>query len=333
MMSPELRFGRLSLGTGSLGGLQQPISGVTFNATVDAAWNAGIRYFDTAPIYGLGVSERRLGDSLRRRPREDFILSTKIGRLLRHPDAPTGGAELDHGYDEAWHDVPRQKLVVDFSADAAIRSIEESLARLGLSKVDIVYIHDTFEEHHYRAAMSGAYPALERLRRDGTIGAIGVGIGRTATLQRFAEDGDFDCFLVAGRYTLLDHAGAAGLLAACTRRNISIVLGGVYNSGILADPYRDAVSFDYRPADQDRIARAQKLDHICRAHRVPLKAAALQFPLAHPAVETVLLGAASPAEIAENVSLARLQLPAALWDDLRTAQLIDPGMPTPAAVA
>lgn len=198
-----------------------------------------------------------------------------------------------------------------------------------MTRIDSVYIPDTFDDHHYRAAVAGAYPALERLRREGTIHALGVGIGRTATLQRFADDGDFDCFLVAGRYTLLDHAGAADLLAACTRRNISIVLGGVYNSGILADPYLDAASFDYHQADQERIARAQKLDRICRDHGVPLKAAALQFPLAHPAVETVLLGAASPAEIAENVSLARLPLPAALWADLRTAQLIDPSMPSP----
>lgn len=326
-------LGRLSLGTGSLGGLQRPISTETFNGTIDAAWNSGIRYFDTAPIYGLGVSEQRLGASLQQRQREEFILSTKIGRLLRYPDEPTGSAELDHGYDQAWYDVQRRKLVVDFSAEATLRSIEESLERLAVDRIDIVYIHDTFEEHHYRAAMTGAYPALERLRLEGAIGSIGVGIGRTETLRRFAEDGDFDYFLVAGRYTLLDHSGAGELLSACTRRKISIVLGGVFNSGILADPYGQGASFDYRPADIERIARARRLDSICRDHGVSLKAAALQFPLAHPAVETVLLGSSSPEEIAENVSLAGLQLPAKLWSDLRAEQLISADMPTPPAAA
>jgi D-threo-aldose 1-dehydrogenase len=331
MTSSNRRLGRLSLGTGSLGGLQRPISAATFCATIDAAWDSGIRYFDTAPIYGLGVAEQRLGASLMQRPREEFILSTKIGRLLRQPNEPTGSAELDHGYDQAWHDVPRRKLVVDFSAEATLRSIDESLGRLGLDRIDIVYIHDTFEEQHYRAAMKGAYPALERLRREGTIGSIGVGIGRIETLRRFAQDGDFDYFLVAGRYTLLDHEGAGPLLTACTQRNISIVLGGVFNSGILADPYSQGASFDYRPADIARIARARHLESICRDHGVSLKAAALQFPLAHPAVETVLLGSSSPEEISENVSLAGLELPATLWSDLRAAQLISADMPTPSA--
>ena len=322
-------LGRLSLGTGSLGGLQRPISAATFDATIDAAWDLGIRYFDTAPIYGLGVSEQRLGANLRRRPREEMILSTKIGRLLRHPDQHTGAAELDHGYDDAWYDVPRKKLVVDFSAEATLRSIEESQERLGQQRIDIVYIHDTFEEHQYRAAMTGAYPALERLRAEGIIGSIGVGIGRTETLLRFAEDGDFDYFLVAGRYTLLDHSGAAELLSVCTRRKISVVVGGVFNSGIMADPYVEGPSFDYRSAHVELIARARRIDGVCRDHGVPLKAAALQFPLAHPAVETVLLGSTSPEETMENVRLASLELPSALWSDLRTEQLIAADMPKP----
>lgn len=318
----SLMVSRLALGTGFLGGLGEPVPEERFAATVAAAHEAGITYFDTAPIYGLGVSEERLGRALAGLPRSEYILSSKIGRLLRQPGTIARGAELDTSYEGAWHGVPQRALVVDFSHDGALRSVEESLARLNLSRLDIVYIHDTFEEHQYRAAMEGAYRGLSRLREEGTVAALGVGIGRTDLLERYAHDGDFDCFLVAGRYTLLDHAAAAGLVATCRRKSISIMLGGVFNSGILADPWRERASFDYRPAEAAVIERARHIDRICTVHGVPLKAAALQFPLAEPAVAAVVLGASRPQEVAENVSLADRDIPSALWSDLASAGLL-----------
>ena len=326
-----LDLGPLSLGTGSLGGLHHPVSAEAFAETVASALRLGIRTFDTAPIYGLGVSEQRLGAALRHYPRDALVVSTKIGRLLHDPCSYIGNAEIDNGYDGAWHGVPPQKIVVDFSYDATFRSVSESLERLGLDRIDIVYIHDTFEEHHYRSSMEGAYRALDKLRREGAIGAIGVGIGHIDKLRRFAADGDFDCFLVAGRYTLLDHTHARELLTACERRNITIVLGGVFNSGLLADPYCAAPLFDYRPAPPELVARTRELDRICRAHGVPLKAAALQFPLAHPAVATVLLGAATPSELEENVRLADLPISDVLWSDMRTAGLLSSNAVAPVA--
>jgi D-threo-aldose 1-dehydrogenase len=320
---------RLALGTGFLGGLGETVAAARFAETVAAAWAAGVTYFDTAPIYGLGVSEERLGSALADRPRAQYVVSSKIGRLLRAPGTAGKAAELDRSYEGAWRGVPPRDLVVDFSHDGALRSVEESLTRLGLSRLDIVYIHDTFEEHQYVAAMGGAYPALSRLRDEGIVGALGVGIGRIDMLERYARDGDFDCFLVAGRYTLLDHAPAANLVATCRRKSISITAGGVFNSGILADPWRERASFDYRPAEAAIVERARRLDGICAAHGVPLKAAALQFPLAEPAVASVVMGASRPQEVEDNVALASLAIPAALWRDLATAGLIAEGARIP----
>ena len=320
---------RLSLGTGFLGGLHEPVAEERFAATIAAALGHGINYLDTAPIYGLGVSEERLGDALAARPRDSYVLSTKIGRLLRGRQQSLPGAELDESYDGAWHGVPPRTIVVDFGYDATLRSLEESLQRLRLDRLDIVYIHDTFEEHHYRAAMDGAYRALDRLRSEGTIRAVGVGIGRTSVLLRFAQDGDFDCFLVAGRYTLLDQEGSSELLAVCRERAISIVLGGVFNSGILADPWRDDASFDYQPAAAARLEKARRLDHICRAHGIPLTAAALQFPLAEPAVATILMGASRPEEVIDNIRLAQMEIPPGLWADLRAEKLLPAEVATP----
>ncbi len=327
----SLKVSRLSLGTGFLGGLGEIVSDERFAGTVSAARARGVTYFDTAPIYGLGVSEERLGKALLGAPRDEFVISSKVGRLLSTPGTAGRGAELDRSYEGAWRGVPQRDLVVDFSRDGALRSLEESLARLHLSHLDIVYIHDTFEEHQYRAAMDGAYPALSQLRDEGVIGALGVGIGRIDMLERYAGDGDFDCFLVAGRYTLLDHAAAARLIATCSRKSISIMLGGVFNSGILADPWRNRASFDYRPADAAIVERARQLDGICAAHGVPLKAAAMQFPLAEPAVASVVMGASRPDEVAENVALASLPIPGALWRDFATAGLIADGAARPNA--
>ena len=325
----NVKITRMGLGTGVLGGLNEVVTEERFQATIEAAFGAGIRYFDTAPLYGLGVSEQRLGAILAAKPRATFALSTKIGRLLRTDESLEPGAEVDHLYDTSWVGVPQKKLVIDYSYDATMRSLEESLNRLGLDRVDIVYIHDAFTAADFKSAMNGAYRAVDQLRSEKVIGAVGVGIGLSSVLVQFANAGNFDCFILAGRYTLLDHDALSELLPLCLAKNISIVLAGVYNSGILADPWHVAARFEYEPANQGMIARARQMDEIGSRYGIPLKAAALQFPMAHPAVVTILTGATRPQEIDENVQLAQLPIPAQFWTDLRSEGLLPPHAPTP----
>jgi D-threo-aldose 1-dehydrogenase len=315
---------RVGLGTAPLGGLYEPVDDEAAEGTIERAWQLGIRFFDTAPLYGHGLSERRLGRALAGRPRAEFVLATKVGRLLR-ADAPPDESQLSGGL-ERWKDVPPVNPVFDFSYDGVLRSIEESLERLGLDRVDVLYIHDPDE--HYEQALASAYPALDRLRSEGTIGAVGAGMNQSEMLVRFAREADFDCFLLAGRYTLLDQSALAELLPLCVERGIAIVLGGVYNSGILADP-RPGGFFDYSFAPCELVERAQRLRAVCARHRVPLKAAAIQFPLAHPAVTSLLVGPRSVAELEDNLALLRVDIPAALWDDLRAEGLLPQEAPTP----
>ncbi len=315
---------RVGLGTAPLGGLYEPVDDEAAEGTIERAWQLGIRFFDTAPLYGHGLSERRLGRALAGRPRAEFVLATKVGRLLR-ADAPPDESQLSGGL-ERWKDVPPVNPVFDFSYDGVLRSIEESLERLDLDRVDVLYIHDPDE--HYEQALASAYPALDRLRSEGTIGAVGAGMNQSEMLVRFAREADFDCFLLAGRYTLLDQSALAELLPLCVERGIAIVLGGVYNSGILADP-RPGGFFDYSFAPRELVERAQRLRAVCARHRVPLKAAAIQFPLAHPAVTSLLVGPRSVAELEDNLALLRVDIPAALWDDLRAEGLLPQEAPTP----
>ena len=317
-----LEVTRVGLGTAALGGLFAPVTAELFAATVDTAWELGLRLFDTAPLYGKGVAEARLGVALAGRPRDAFVLSTKVGRLLR-PDAPPD-AETLRGL---WHDAPALNPVFDFSEEGVSRSFDESLERLGLDRVDIALIHDP--DDHHEQALAGAYPALDRLRSEGVVGAVGVGSNRADVLCRFARDTDVDCFLLAGRYTLLDQVGLRELLPLCVERGIAVMVGGVYNSGILASP-RPGATFNYEPASQELVDRALRLQGVCERHDVSLPAAAIQFPLAHPAVDAVVTGAASETELRENVEHARSPLPAALWDDLRAEGLIPPETPVPA---
>jgi D-threo-aldose 1-dehydrogenase len=264
-----------------------------------------MRFFDTAPLYGHGLAERRLGEVLRSKRRDDFVLATKVGRLLRANVPPEPG--------QSYVDVPPVNPVFDFSYDGVMHSVEESLERLGLDRVDVLHIHDPDE--HYEEALSGAYRALDRLRAEGTIGAVGAGMNQAEMLVRFARDADFDCFLLAGRYTLLDRTGARELLPLCAERGISIVAGGVFNSGILANPMPGG-TFNYQAAPLDIVERAQRLAAICKRHGVELKAAAIQFPLRHPAVAVVLTGCRSVAEVEENVRMFRTRVPDELWRDL-----------------
>jgi len=272
---------------------------------VEAAWQAGIRFFDTAPLYGHGLAEQRLGAVLRAKPREEFVLATKVGRLLRADAPPEPG--------QAYKGVPPVNPTYDFSYDGVMRSVEESLARLGLDRVDVLHIHDPDE--HFEDALAGAYRALDRLRAEGTIRAVGAGMNQAEMLVRFAREADFDCFLLAGRYTLLDRTGAAELLPLCVEKSIAIIAGGVFNSGILANP-RPGTTFNYQQAPPELVDRALRMEEICARHGVELKAAAIQFPLRHPAVASVLTGCRSVREVEENVRMFQAPIPSSLWDEL-----------------
>jgi D-threo-aldose 1-dehydrogenase len=324
---PRVRLGpssveitRLGLGSAPIGGLFAPVSDADAEATIERAWALGIRYFDTAPLYGYGLAEQRLGRFLRTKPRESFVLSTKVGRLLRRTrgDNPRP--------DRFYKGTPPERAVFDFNYDGVMRSVEESLARLGFDRIDILFIHDP--DDHYEEALKGAFPAVERLRREGTVGAIGAGMNQHQMLARLADAAPFDGFLLAGRYTLLDQGALDDLLPACAARGMGIVLGGVYNSGILADP-RIGATFDYKEADTALVARAQQLRDLCRAHGIDLKAAAIQFALAHPVVSAAVLGARAAAEIEESVAMAAKPIPLDFWRALRRQGLVDQRAPLP----
>ena len=309
---------QLGLGTAPLGGLYEAVSDADADATITAAFDLGLGFVDTAPLYGHGIAEQRVGRVVARRQRESIIVATKVGRLLR----PVAG-DLVGG---AYVGTPDVNPVFDFSYDGVMRSLEESLERLGLDRVDVLHIHDP--DDHYDEALTGAYRALDRLRAEGTIGAVGAGMNQSAMPARFARDGNFDCFLLAGRYTLLDQEGLLELLPLCVDHGISIIAGGVYTSGLLADP-RPGAPFDYEPASAALVERALRLQDVCGRHGVPLKAAAIQFPLGHPAVASVVTGARSPAELTENVAMFRQPIPPALWDEFRSEGLLGGEVPTP----
>ncbi|MGW1672991.1 aldo/keto reductase [Streptomyces sp. NPDC002324] len=318
-----VRVTELAYGAAGIGNLFRPVADEEAAAAVDAAWDAGIRTFDTAPHYGLGLSERRLGAALRERPRDSYTVSTKVGRLLVPAE---GGGEADDLADG--FAVPATlRRVWDFSADGVRRSLEASLDRLGLDRVDIVLLHDP--DDHADQALDEAYPALERLRAEGVVGAIGVGMNQTAVPARFLRETDIDVVLLAGRYTLLEQQGLAELLPEAAARGRSVLIGGVFNSGLLTHPAPGA-TYDYAPAPEPVLARALRLKEVTERHGVPLRAAALRFPLGHPAVAAVLTGARSPDEVRDTVEQSRLPVPAALWDELRAAGLIAPEAPVPA---
>ncbi|MFD4259114.1 aldo/keto reductase [Streptomyces sp. NPDC058534] len=315
-----VRVSELSFGAAGIGNLFTPVTDDQAGQTVTAAWDAGVRYFDTAPHYGLGLSERRLGAALRDRPRDAYTLSTKVGRLLEPADAD--GTDLAAGFA-----VPAtHRRVWDFSADGIRRSLADSLERLGLDRIDIAYLHDP--DDHAEQALDEAYPALERLRGEGVLGAIGVGMNKAELLTRFVRETDVDAVLLAGRYSLLDQRGLAGLLPLAAYRGVAVVIGGVFNSGLLADP-RPGATFDYATAPEDLVARALDLQAVCERHGVPLRAAALRFPFGHPAVASVLVGTRSAAEAEDAAALLHHPVPGALWAEIKERGLLPPHVPTP----
>ncbi len=294
----------LGLGTAPLGNLFEVVDEATAAATIDAAWDAGIRCFDTAPQYGHGVAERRVGAALASRPRDQYVLSSKVGRLLRRTPGerpPT-----------AFRGVPDVDPVFDMSRDGIMRALDESLERLGANRLDVVYLHDP--DDHEREAFDDAFPALFELRDQGVVGKVGCGMNQPDMLQRFVDALPLDCLLLAGRWTLLDRSGGA-LLDDCARRGVEVALGGVFNSGLLARPEAGA-TFDYETAPPPLVAQARRLAAVCDDFGVPLPAAAMHFAARHPAVTTLLFGARSPAEVRADVGFATQPLPDDLWPAL-----------------
>jgi D-threo-aldose 1-dehydrogenase len=313
----NLEITRFGLGSAALGWMYEPVSRSAAQDTVRRAHELGCAFFDTSPLYGSGLAESRMGAVLRELPRDSFVLSDKVGYAI-YPDTP-----LPDENDPA----PPAKPGFDYSYDSAFRLVEGSLKRLGLDRIDILLIHDP--EDYIDEALKGTYRALRKLRDEGTIGAIGAGMNFSNLLTRLAREAEFDCFLMAGRYTLLDQTALADLLPIAEQQGIAIYIGGPFNSGILADPFAERLNFNYGPAAAEWIDKARRLDAVCQRHGVPLKAAAIQFPLGHPAVVSVLSGARSTAELEENIAAFRVPIPAALWDDLRREGLLGEDVPTP----
>jgi D-threo-aldose 1-dehydrogenase len=309
---------RLGLGTAPLAGLYRPVREEDALPVIEAAWDSGIRFFDTAPLYGYGLGEQRTGKVLGAKPRQEFTLATKVGRLLRADAPPEPG--------QSFFGTPPVNPVFDFSYDGVMRSVEESRERLGIERLDILHIHDP--DSHLDEALHGAYRALDKLRSEGVISAVGAGMNQAEMLTRFAEEADFDCFLLAGRYTLLDQVALKELLPLCVKRGVAIIAAGVYNSGILGDP-KPGAHYNYEVAPAELIDRAQRIRAVCERHGVPMRAAAVQFPLGHPAVQTVVVGCRSVEQMQDSVRMFETEIPAALWAELKSERLLPAEAPTP----
>lgn len=315
-MSPE--FPRLGYGAANVGNLFRSLTDDEAWAVLDAAWAAGIRYYDTAPHYGLGLSERRLGAFLQTKPRDEFMLSTKVGRLLRPNPSPVG---LDTAND--FHVPDDLQRVWDFTESGIRASLDESRERLGIEKIDVLYLHDP-ERNDLDLAISSALPALEALRAEGQADAVGVGSMVSEALARSVREADLDLIMVAGRYTLLEQPAAVEVLPACAETGTGIVAASVFNSGLLAqsEPRRDG-RYEYGQLPDELWDRLVRIAAICRAHDVPLPAAAVQFPLQAGVVRSVVVGGSRPAQLAQNVEYAALEIPTELWAELAEEGLTD----------
>ncbi|MGW7522460.1 aldo/keto reductase [Streptomyces sp. NPDC054783] len=309
----------LGFGGGPLGGLFAPLDDDTATHTLAAAWSCGIRSFDTSPHYGIGHSERRTGEFLKGVPRDEFTLSTKVGRLLVEQD-PAGREDLP------FHVPATHRRVWDFSRDGVLRSVEDSLARMGVDRIDLLFLHDA--EEHFEDALRDGYPALAELRSQGVVGAVGAGMYHPGMLTRLVEETDVDVVMLSGRYTLLDHSALDDLLPACTERGVSVLAASVFNSGLLATPRpAEGASFDYAPASPEILRRARAIAAVCEAHGVTLPQAAMAFPLLHPAVAGIVVGMRSPEEVRDNIAAFRSDVPGQVWSDLVAAGLLDERAP------
>jgi D-threo-aldose 1-dehydrogenase len=316
-----LEVTRVGLGCAAIGGLYGDIPEDQALEVVHRALSLGLNLLDTAPLYGYGKSEMRLGKALAGIPRDRFVLATKVGRLL----VPKEMGSTDQ--DGQWGDPPPVRPLFDFSYDAVMRSFEESLKRLKLDRIDILHIHDP--DNHYEQAIRGAYPALDKLRGQGAIRAVSAGMNQSEMLARFAREGDFDCFLLAGRYSLLEQGALDELFPLCEQKNIGVMLGGTYNSGILAKKLQPGAKYNYADAPPEILEKARRLQAVASRYEVSLKAAASQFALAHPVVATIIPGTRVPDRVDENLNVVQERIPADFWAELKAEKLIRPDAPIP----
>jgi D-threo-aldose 1-dehydrogenase len=328
----SIAFTELGFGTAPLGNLFRPLTEDAAQKTLDAAWKAGIRYIDTAPFYGLGLAETRLNHFLRGKPRKDYVMSTKVGRLLEvGPPAERAGIGK-------FFDTPSRRERFDYTYDGIMRSLEFSFERLGIDSIDILFVHDidvathgseTVRDAHVKTLMSSGYRALVKLREERTIKAFGAGVNEWQVAETLTRAGDFDLFLLAGRYTLLEQEALESFLPLCEDRGVGIVLGGPYNSGILATGAKPGAKYNYEPAPKAIVSRVKEIEAVCRAHKVKLPHAALRFPLHHPSVVSVIPGGVTPEEVRLNAKTMAVKLPKALWKDLKTRGLLHANAPVP----
>jgi D-threo-aldose 1-dehydrogenase len=326
----SISFTELGFGAAPLGNLYRPHTEQAAQSTFEAAWKAGIRYYDTAPLYGLGLSETRLNHFLRGKKRDSYVVSTKVGRLLEvcEPSQRTGIGKF--------FDTPSRREVFDYTYDGIMRSFESSLERIGIDRVDILFVHDcdvfthgseAARDSHVKTLMTSGYKALMKLRDEKVIKAFGAGVNEYQVCETLAAQGDFDLFLLAGRYTLLEQTALNSFLPMCEKRGIGIVLGGPYNSGILASGARASAWYNYDRAPKTILDRVRKIEAVCKAHKVKLPQAALRFPVKHPSIVSVIPGMVSPKEVMLNINTLGAKIPKAFWNDLKTKGLLHDGAP------
>jgi D-threo-aldose 1-dehydrogenase len=333
--SDKVKFGRVDLqvtpfgfGTAPIGNIFREIDEETSESMIQHAWEAGVRYYDTAPMYGHGLAELRTGHSLRWKDREDFVLSSKVGRILK----PARKKDIDYA---PWTNAGRFTMHFDYSYDGTMRSFEDSLQRLNLEYMDICFIHDidvftrgTDQPEVFKAAMDGAWKALSKLRDEGVVKAIGVGVNEWEVCQAALEQRDFDCFLLAGRYTLLEQDSLDTFLPLCEARGAAVVVGGGFNSGILATGAVDGAKYNYAAAPADIMDRVRKIEAVCADYAVPLPAAALQFVVAHPAIPTFMAGTRTVEQLEQNLKWFSHPIPGDFWTTLKSKGLLREDAPT-----
>ncbi|WP_159715393.1 aldo/keto reductase [Geminicoccus flavidas] len=324
-----LEVTQIGYGAAPIGNFLQPITEETSAAMIAAAWDAGVRYFDTAPLYGHGLSELRLGQGLRWYPRDELVVSSKVGRRL----VPARRDSIDFA---PWVNAAPFRLQFDFSYDGTMRAFEDSLQRLAIERIDILFIHDidrfNFGDEQpqvFEQAMDGCAQAILKLRDEGVVKAVGLGVNEWQVCHEGLKRHDFDCFLLAGRYTLLEQEALDGFLPLCVERGASVVLGGGYNSGILATGAVPGAKYNYRPAPEEIMERVRRIEAVCQRHQVPLKAASLQFVLAHPAIVSNIPGTRTVAQLEENLAIFRTDIPADFWAELKREGLVREDAPVP----
>ncbi|MGY0061630.1 aldo/keto reductase [Streptomyces sp. LZ34] len=312
----------LGFGGGPLGGLFEALDDETAAGALAAGWDLGIRYFDTSPHYGIGHSERRIGDLLRDKPRDEFTLSTKVGRVLV-PQDPAGRM------DEAFQVPATHRRVWDFSRDGIRRSVEDSVTRMGVDRIDMLFLHDA--EKHFEDALRTGYPALAELRSEGVVGAIGAGMYHTGMLTKLVQEADVDAVMLSGHYTLLQHGALDDLLPACAERSVSVLAASIFNSGLLATPRpAEGAHFEYAPASRELVRRTHRIADVCEAHGVTLPQVAMAFPLRHPVVAGIVVGMRTVEEVRSNVESFGAEIPDGVWADLRGEGLLDERVPVAA---